>query len=360
MGTFRTVLLAMAALGAGLALAQDQNKPKVARPIKVNKVHNDSIAASDMPNTLVVLFGNATVGAAEGADPSTVNMVQMKQSLLDVSRFGLPIDMMVSLGGLVTNKVDDAGQTMVKRLERWRSALQDGPVKSKFYSTFGCEGLGSDGKVDPAARMLWQDWTSKNGWASVSPQSKSMDFTLRQGGDLYLFLDTESGPGINSTWLKEQLSKAAKERQTLHVFVFGYRPVTAPTVGEASKEQAEFLKDPTVAEARKAMSIDPKVVGYFCGSPGMTDLTPLEKGSQVNQVIVGNAGGAFAPGWNPPGGPQFGFAVLQILSSGTVSLLTFNRLPPPEGQAPYVASPTAPSAARFAKQVVLWSVKPKN
>ena len=326
-------------LSAGLTFAAVQ-LAGTAKPVKPTKVDPRSISNDDVPGSIYILFGGASVGnGIDGADPSTVNTAQMDRTLKDVTGIRVQINGFVSLGGLVSNGVDDAGKSMTARLDMWRTFYQ-GHTKVPLRLVLGAEAAGKDGQYDQAAVDAWKKWTGLE-----------TNYAVTQNKDRIVVIDGNVA-GTNVTWLQQELAKDEADKSVERVFVYGALPLKAtsnvPLQG-AAKSYAERVD---AVKARKALASSKKVVAYFCGSPATFDVAPLETGSTVNQVVVGNAGAPLDPSCK-----SYGFSVLILYASGTVSIVPFRREPPPYDQPFYSASPTPPAAAVGNVEMLLWSKK---
>jgi len=326
-------------LSAGLALAAFQ-LAGTAKPIKPIKVDPRSVSTDDVPGSFYVLFGGAAVGYGfNDADPSTVNLAQMDRTLKDASGIKVLISGYVSLGGLGMNSVDDAGKTMSTRLDLWRAFYQE-RTKAPLRLVLGSEAIGKDGQYDQAAVEAWKKWTGLDS-----------NYAVAQGKDRIVVIDGNV-TGTNVTWLQQEIAKDEADKSVERVFVYGALPLRAPSTSTLEGAAKTYAERVDAIKARKALASSKKVVAYFCGTPATFDVTPLETGSTVNQVVVGNAGSPL-----DPSSKSFGFTVLILYASGTVSVVPFNRAPPPVDQPFYSDSPTPPAAAVGSVETLLWSKK---
>jgi len=335
----RLLLFLALTLSTGLALAAIQ-LAGTAKPIKPIRVDPRGVSTDDVPGSFYVLFGGATVGSGiTDADPSTVNTAQMDRTLKDVAGIGISISGYVILGGLVTNAVDDAGKTMSTRLDLWRAFYQE-HTKVPLRMILGSEADDKDGQYDQAAVEAWKKWTGLDS-----------NYAVTQGKDKIVVIDGNV-TGTNVSWLQQEIAKDEADKSVERVFVYGARPLRATSNATLQGAAKTFAERVDAIKARKALAASKKVVAYFCGSPATFDVTPLETGSTVNQVVVGNAGAPL-----DSSSKSYGFSVLILYASGIVSIVPFNRALPPQDQPFYSASPTPPAAAVGTVETLLWSKK---
>jgi hypothetical protein len=343
---FLSVVAAFAALPAR-TVAQAAG---TARPVAPVPARRFVFTVDDVPAGIFVVFGGASVGSGlPGADPSTVNTVQMDRTLKDVLGLNVPVTSYLSLGGLVSNGVADGGKTMASRFGLWQS-FYEARTKSPIRYVIGPEGLGPDGLPDPGATTTWLGLTPN--------RPPSSDYSYTQGRDRMVFLDTQRPAGVNVTWLSAELETAKREKTIDRVLVFGWRPMAAPAEVKLDAKADAFLRSDATAKARQLLVANPKVAAYFCGSPSLFSITALERDAKVKQVVVGNGGGPLDPGWKADQGRCYGFTLLITYGSGRVTVVPFHRAPPPEDQPFYTAKPVAPSAALGNNEIVLWE-RPK-
>lgn len=341
--------LAVAVVSASLTVqAQPAN---TARPVKPRPIQKWDYMADDVPVAMFVIFGGASVGPnAPGADPSTVNVAQVTRTLEDVVAFRLPVSGVVSLGGLVDNGLADGGKAVSDRLAAWRKLYTGSQAKFPFHFVLGSEANGPNGAADNAAVAAVRALTTKEGWSPVAESATGLDFALTKERQRLVFLDLESRPSPDLAWLAKELAAADSDKRIQNVFVFGSKPLATPSVDPLPSWVQPTVSSTWAVDLRKSLRSSKKLAGYFCGSPALYNVTPLEKGSKVMQVVAGNGGGPLVPGWKPAG---YGFSILLVFTGGRSAVYPFFREPPQNGQPHFLSTPEKPKSARPGKETFL-------
>lgn len=349
----RFFALAVGMLGvSGLALCQPAQTAKQAgKPIKIGPGDQ---TVDETPEDVFVLMGNLTVGnKVPEADPSTVNFAQLDRSLKDIKQLNAPLKVIVTIGGLVANEVGDSGAMLKSRLKGLQDHIKP-LVTVPFYGTLGSEALGADAKFDQSAVDTWKQFTSDAGWSTKFPSGTSANYTKDQGATRLVFVDTMRPDGIDVAWLEAEIQRAEKEKGVDRVCVFGSRPIVKPLQTPLGPTLSSFVESEAAGKARVLLANCPKVVAYFCGKPATFEQTLLVREKMVRQIIIGNGGGPLDPNWIESGKANFGFALLVISSSGSVSLVPFERTPPAPPQNFFSDSPVPLKSALARTSIVLW------
>jgi len=136
---------------------------------------------------------------------------------------------------------------------------------------------------------------------------------------------------------------ASKNPEIKRIVVLAHKPLVLSNPGP---HDIVYNTPPhTIGDALlKLFGDTPKFAGYFCAHSHQWLYTDkLGPKQNVTQVIAGNAGSKLNDGWDPEGGPYFGFTVVNLYDDNSVGVVSYTRPAPDPYNAP-APQPTAKAA----------------
>jgi hypothetical protein len=203
---------------------------------------------------------------------------------------------------------------------------------------------------NPASHAVWTAWIAANGWDThagngptnappnadaLNDDQSRMSYSFDDGDTHFVVLNTDTWTVSNElgwialSWLEADLAAAQANANVARVFVFGHKPVVAPS-GSTSAFEAVNAKLAT--KMIQALDGHAKVKGYFAAHAHQWSAKKLPGARGVYQIVAGNGGsmpdGSFKPGF-------YGFTEARIHASGAIGVVSHER-PIPN---PYHAGP---------------------
>lgn len=288
----------------------------------------------------------------ERDNPSSANLPQLRQSLMDIGRIQPKPKLVFAVGDLVMNYVNDQGQALHRQLDSWARQVL-GVTTIPIVPVAGNHELnkkvGNAKLPNPATDAVWNQWLTRSGFAHfegngpspeapgnpdflVDDQSK-LSYSFRLGRQYFIVINTDTrtyqlNKGTNTTrvgwipvhWILSELDHAEKSPSIDNVFVLGHRNLFDPLDAKSGSPLDEDC-------ARQLISALPrfaKVRAYLCAHLHAWDLSRIP-GTAVWQVVSGHGGSPPEDSWHPAGGITFGFAVVNVHKSGSVGITAFHR-----------------------------------
>lgn len=356
-----------------------------------------------------VFFGCNRVGwSPSQPSPSTANVAQLEQTLLDISQLqktaGLPAPprYLFLLGDIVRNEEEDQGQTLTQQLSAWQELWERQP-----FSTSATEPVLLPGNHEVLASIesppdsgtyyeipnpptydIWTDWLVKSGFdktagngpnPEIDPQDQlagdnsrltwSFSTDLQNGKSAHFVVintDTLSTarteeeaclqnaqyassplPGwIPIQWIDADIAQAEGNSETELIFAFGHKPILAPG-GSDTVGRSNILncsEYPQADQLTDTFQKNSKFVAYLAAHTHEWNSAELGDG-EGRQVPQIIAGNGGSP---LSGGDLFGFTLVTVYTNGKVTATSYGR-PAPD---PY-DSPNAGGPATAQETVVL-------
>ena len=353
----RTVALGAiaAAAASALVMACTDSTAVVVQPVVQPVVDPNAVAYS-----FVTLGCNRVAAADTLNNPSTANVVELKQTFADISVLSPRPNFLFFTGDEILGYSNDS--TVVdSQLKAWVGLWEASTAKAagiELIAIAGNHETENATKVAtaPAERVWLRDLSSYIARGGNGPTAGVDGYTTDQSRMTYSFdykdshFVTISTDGVGkdwhvpTTWVASDLA-AAKARGQKHVFVFGHKPAYpypgVPTDGlsfdVASRDL--FWSSLETSQAEAMFSAHNHV--FWRGQPM----------GKTWQVIAGNGGtslDATADTSIPGTGKYFGFTLVQVLNSGRVILKSYGRDIPTAG---YTAPVTGPTTVRDSLEI---------
>ncbi|MBU0731332.1 metallophosphoesterase [Patescibacteria group bacterium] len=344
----------------------------------------------------VAVFGDNRIGYEEwlktkDANPSSANLPQLDQNLKDISQAEPKADLVVFLGDMVMNQVQDNGETLKIQLDAWQEHYQSLsvagdmnllPVPGNHELNFYDTDTGTEAP-NPGAIDAWLAWFKQNSYDKYAgngptPTGDNPDDLVRDESDLtysfnigdvhFLIINTDTlntktdaktglvmERWIPINWVKDDLEKAQADPAISAIIVMGHRPARSETRTAEYAETAilDTPAHPFDKMLMEAMKENDKVRAYIASHLHTWSASRLEKGKGTWQVVSGNAGAELDGDWHPQGGPYFGYCLLDIYQDGKVVLRSYGRPLPPDSQKIYEDTPVAPEPATLRQEIIL-------
>ena len=353
---------------------------------------NSGSAPSSEPVLKFAIMGDTSLGAADSSQyPSSCNIPQLKRTIRDIASLSTPPAISFLTGDLVLNFADDQGQTLAAELDAWQAAYLSmwgadhfelvplvGNHESDIYDVV----LNAQ-YPNPSIYAVWMDWIARNRYdryagSGPTPSGDNPDFLVKDEryfsysftlkGVCFIIVNTDTLSSILDPatskpyagwiplhWIEDELIRAQANASVSHIFVIGHRPIEAPswTTQASSTPILNNAAYPLATGLANAMKSFSKVRGYIGSHVHAQDMTRLQGGAGVWQIVSGNAGAPFDSNWDPAGGKYFGFMVVNVYGGGTVSVVNYWRPAPPEPQKYYEESPVPPPAAVPGAKIII-------
>lgn len=285
-------------------------------------------------------------------NPSSANLVQLKQSLEDLDQLQPRPEVVFFTGDIVMGYEDDDGTILREQLNAWSKVVKASKLfqHSKIIAISGNHELNKkicdDRLPNPKTTSIWNEWIRREGFfegVKLGPTAKEdvadglIDdqrylnglMTVRDCAFVILNTDltstkqTASNPVVGlypTTWFDGQLKALQSNSSIKHVFALGHRNVINESLTESPVEQN--CADQFRASIRKS----PKFEAYLCSHWHRWDLRTFFP--KQWQVVEGRGGSKLDKDWEPAGGQTFGFSVLDV-EGAKVKLLKYSRAVPP-------------------------------
>mgnify|MGYP000035124173 CR=1 FL=1 len=318
------------------------------------------------------------------SEPSTANVAQMQQTFKDIAALPVKPDYFFFAGDLVLGMSADKGVTLSNELTAWK-ALYD---KSNFAAS-GIELLPLPGnheadaseEVSPGEYIeypdadnlsVWVDWLKTNNFAKASNgpsgnkelqrdllaednnQTQTYSFDDVKTGVHYVLLNTDSLSTVVNPllpektvaswaplhWVEADFKKASANPAIKRIVVLAHKPLVLSNPGphDIVYNTAPYTLGDSLLEL---FGDTPKFSGYFAAHSHQWLYTDkIGPKQNVTQVLAGNGGSQLNGGWDPKGGPYFGFTVVNIYDDNTVGVVSHARPAP----TPYNTSAPQPAA----------------
>ena len=300
--------------------------------------------------------------------PSTANEAQLLQSFQDIADSSRQPDFLFMAGDIVKAKKPGI-KVLAKQLDAWvelatnpkkNPLIKKGVPMVAFTGNHELLVNQDDGDCKYAqcpnlpAYGYWQKFMKSNqskynfiandngprkgGPDGLFVDERRLSYSFRNKGILFVILNTDSMIDKNTIgdvplhWLTKQLQDAQRDRSINHVFVMGHKPLDTSDNGtdpgnrtirpdEAGKLYA-LLNNP-------AGDGSPSKVRVFLAAHAhewnyLPKLTIGNVTGTIPQIIAGNGGSPPNYSWREPDA-YFGYTILEITKSGTVTAKSFGR-----------------------------------
>jgi len=344
----------------------------------------------------LVFVGDFQIGygnwqATKDKNPSSANIPQLRQTMLDIKQLHLGRALGVFTGDLVMNMIDDQGQVLKVQLNAWQETYASlaKPKGMPLLPMAGNHEIDVDDVTvnaeEPSPFMydVWLDWFADNGYARFSGNGprptkanpdrlvrneRDMTYSFDSDGNHFVIINTDTlsteidpGTGLPYTgwipihWIERDIAAAEKNPRVSAIIVIGHRPIEAPTYappapGTTILDTAAY---PWATRLSDALRKNRKVRAYLCSHSHAWEAFRLQQGKGVSQLLAGNGGAGLDAAWQPEGGQYFGFSLLNIYQSGMITVLDYGRALPPPPQQFFEDQPVPPQAATLRHQLTL-------
>lgn len=326
--------------------------------------------------------------ATKAQNPSSANLPQLKQNLLDMAHLNQPLAFTMFGGDCVLGEADDNGQTLQEELDAWQTA------KASYTGAASIKLMLLDGNHEsnavannaafpnPPAFDVWTKWLSAHGYDSragngPTPASSPADMLGRDERKLtYSFnersthiivintdtLSTVDDPSsgkpycgwIAINWIEQDIKVAQANRAINTIFVLGHRPIEDPPFKNSDTSGIiNTVEHPFATRLATVLRQNSKVRAYVCSHVHAFSAFRLNGGKGAWQFIIGNGGAPVEVNWLPVSEQDYGFAVFNVHQSGKVTVVRYGRPLPPAPQLFYEDSPVPPSPAVVKSQIVI-------
>lgn len=297
-------------------------------------------------------------------NPSSANLPQLQRTFADVAALADTPKLFFFTGDLVLGLRKGSAE-LAGQLEGWAAVYEADPIAKKVplvplvgnHEVLYTDKASGNELSNDKADATWTQWISAHGFdahagngptnappnadALQDDQSK-LSYSFDDGANHFVVLNTDTwtttpAPATGSTaigwialaWLEADLAAAQAKAGIAHVFVFGHKPIVAPS-GSTSADEA--VNPALAANVAALLDRTPKVRGYFCAHAHEWDARKLPGKRGVYQIVAGNGGSKLETKWKDP---YYGFTEARVYTSGRVGIVSYGRPVP----TPYTASP---------------------
>jgi hypothetical protein len=232
-----------------------------------------------------------------------------------------------------------------------QSLQADSPSGSFFFET-------PNNFVD----AVWLNWIEAHGFDRFAgngptPQNSPTDrlgddqskftYSFDVGATHFVVINTDSFSTtqnvgwIPMAWLTDDIRRAQANPRTRTILLLGHKPIVS-TYRATVFDAAPAIINPLANQLQALMVANSKVVAYLCAHNHEWNLFRLAGQGSPWQVIAGNAGSELDEDWNPPGGPFYGFTLVNVYGDGSIGVNPYGRPVPPV----YYAPPAQPARPR--------------
>ncbi len=276
-------------------------------------------------------------------NPSSANLPQLRRTFADIAALKPRPSMLFVLGDLVLGYGDDQGQEVKGQLDAWYSEYKSSPIAKPplLIPVSGNHELnrkvGKDKLPSSFTAAIWNGWLEKyrlephvaNGPKpgkavdTLDDQTK-LNFTFDRGSLRFIALNTDfrtsSGKValIATDWAISEIRKA--DAQGKSVILMGHRNLVDPTSATGDSPVDRDSSRALLAEMGKHKN----VIAYLCAHVHAWDLTRINSTGPW-QVVAGNGGSKLEKDWHPGKGTYFGFSVIEVHKSGSITLARYDR-----------------------------------
>jgi hypothetical protein len=313
-------------------------------------------------------------GADATGSLSTANAAQLLRDFKDISKLQ-PSPQYVILAGDIVKAKKKGTKTLKKQLDAWVAlAGKRLDPKTTLLAFTGnhellrsvTDAAGEEVEVpNQPAYPYWQEQMKKfiggkDGPPQAGPDQLVNDearlsYTFQSGPYFFMVLNTDTqidqttSGDIPLNWIEAKLSAAQQDPSVRHIFVMGHKPIAVP--GKSIDDGASNIRK-SQGQAFYALLNKPaagaassKVRAYLSAHAHQWNYQPDLAGSgfagKIPQIIAGNGGSPPDKTWRGPDA-YFGYTLIAVTQSGTVSAQSFGRaIPAPD----YYAQKPAPLAA---------------
>lgn len=293
----------------------------------------------------------------ERENPSSANLPQLKQNILDVQSISPKPSFLLAMGDLVMNYAPDDGSALRSQLDGWATQVKS-LAKIPIIPIAGNHELnqkkGKNKVPNLATDRIWNEWLERSGFARfegngptphwqenpdrlIDDQSR-LSYSFDQLGNRFIVINTDTrtseiDPKTQATkvawipvnWVIAQLRESESNPQIKNVFLIGHRNLFDPLETNKGSQIDESRAAQLLAEIPKCS----KFRAYVCAHLHAWDLSIIP-GTSAWQIVAGNGGSPPEDSWHPKRGYTYGFAVVQVHRSGAVGVVGYHRAASPE------------------------------
>lgn len=244
-------------------------------------------------------------------------------------------------GDLVLGYGDDKGEEVRAQLDAWIAEYQNSPIRGKITlvpmpGNHEMNIKKGDNRMERLhTSAVWNDWVKTNHLMPTKPNGPSaagedeltddqstLNFSFDSDKVHFVCLNTDARTKdgrigyIPAHWAKSDIERAHKAGKT--IFVLGHRNVVNGIIAKADAP----IEPKSGGELVKAIQSSPNVMAYLCAHVHAWDVSKVG-GTRPWQIIAGNGGSKLEKDWKPESGRTYGFAVIEIHRSGTVTLVPY-------------------------------------
>jgi hypothetical protein len=339
-------------------------------------------------------IGYAAWQATQTENPSSANLPQLRQNLLDIA--AQHPSFAVINGDLVMAEQIDQGQALTTQLGAWQQYVQSLGV-TQGLELLPVIGNHESNEYDtqlavqyPSGDSLaaWDTWCTQNTYnarggngptaAGANPDHLVRDesritysftqnrihITILNTDTLTDVLDPVSGKPLAGwipiNWARADIEAAQADPEVDSIIVIGHRPIEGPSYDDPAWGSTilDTVEHPLGSELAEVLHSNSKVRAYLAAHVHAYHAFRLDGGTGAWQIIVGNGGAQCDSAWQPEGGQFFGYAMVTIGVHRRTEVACYGRPVPAAPQLFYEDSPVAPTSATFRDSVVVYAGVP--
>lgn len=360
-----------------------------------NAGNNTGYIQSDALKLRFATLGDVQVGASawhatQATNPSSTNIPQLRQTIIDINNTSPKPQIAFLSGDLVMGEINDNGATLKTQLNAWQNVYNSIPVTNKIQllpipgnheSDFKDASFNAEAP-EPGAINEWLTWFIQQGYNlyagnGPTPSGTNADCLVRDESNLtYSFnigdthfvvintdtlnTQTDATTGlvlsgwIAINWIGEDVRKAQLNPSISTIIIVGHRPIDMPSYTSENDGIINTTQYPLGNRLSGVMSENNKVKLYLVSHCHSWDARQLNNGKGIWQIIAGNGGAPIEQSWNPAGGVYFGYSIIDIFTNGKIIVHNYGRNLPPSPQQFYEGSPVSPEPATLREDLVIY------
>lgn len=276
-------------------------------------------------------------------NPSSANLPQLRRNFDDIAALKPIPNLLIVAGDMVLGYADDQGEAVRSQLDAWIAEYRTSNLRGKtaLVPVAGNHELnrkvGKEKLASKYTTAVWNQWLIQNhlmplkpngpkigGPDEVADDQTRLNFSFDAGPLHFTVLNTDTRVAnaeiarIPVSWAKKDIADAARRGKT--IFVVGHRNLVDPTTttGDSPINRKQAADLVTFIKAQD------RVAGYLCAHVHAHEILQIP-GTKAFQVVAGNGGSKLEDDWNPPEGRSFGFDVVSLHMSGSLTVEQYSR-----------------------------------
>lgn len=343
-----------------------------------------------------VFMGDNQIGeagwiATHDTNPSSANIPQLRQNIIDSIALNPKPAFVVMAGDIVMNFAPDAGLILTGQLTAWNQVFASIPgsgdinflpiIGNHESNTYSIP-LNAQYPVSTFA-TIFTDWVTSSGYDRYAgngpkPEGENPDklvndeskltFSFNYSNTHFIVINTDTqtteiNPATNKSytcwipihWVVNDIQNAQANPNISTIIVLTHRPINSPT--GASDEIINTPQYPFGNMLLTAIQESPKTRALLCSHLHAYMYERLAAGNNQWEFISGNAGTTPLQSsslcWSGEPWPCFGFLHVKVYSNGSIGITNYRRPVPPPPQQPYEDTPVAPIPAVPDQEIII-------